>query len=215
DNNGISVGLAFLHDPEDQSEGADGDSDGTVDVADRDRDNDRVDNVFDQFPDDGSEWSDFDLDGIGDNADTDDDGDGIPDVDEPGLGLDPLNGGDAFNDTDGDGADNLTEYNAGSNPNDSSSTPPQVADLVIPDPELAQCVADTGAFYVAELTDLYCGYRGISDLAGISALTSLRVFHIDGFQSDLDFTEVAAITTLEDLSVSNSVFDDADFMVFQ
>ncbi|MBO6703016.1 MAG: hypothetical protein JJ921_11785, partial [Pseudomonadales bacterium] len=215
DNNGISVGLAFLHDPEDQSEGADGDTDGTVDVADRDRDNDGVDNVFDQFPDDASEDTDTDFDGIGNNADDDDDNDGIPDTDEISYSLDPLNGGDAFNDNDGDGADNLTEHNAGSDPNDAASTPPQVANLVFPDAELAQCVADTGAFYVAEVTDVYCGWRNLTDLSGVGGLTSLQFIEVQGFQNDLDFTELATVGSLERIQVGNSVFDDSDLQAFQ
>lgn len=215
DNNGLSIGLAFLHDPEDQNEGADIDTDGIIDVADRDRDGDGVDNPFDRFPDDGSEDTDSDFDGVGDNADLDDDNDGIPDLAEISYGLDPLDGSDAFNDNDADGVDNITEHNAGSDPNDDQSTPAQVADLVFPDTELGQCVIDSGAFYVSDLTDLYCGYRNITDLTGISGLTSLQLIQLDGFQSDLDFTELATVASLENLQVWNSVFDDTDLLKFQ
>lgn len=91
----IDINDAF---PEDATETADLDGDGTGDNSDTDVDGDGVDNSDDVFPRDAAESKDLDKDGIGDNADTDRDGDGVP------------NDFDAFpedktetNDLDGDG----------------------------------------------------------------------------------------------------------------
>jgi len=65
--------------PNNPSEWADFDADGTGDNADLDDDNDGVLDSEDVFPYNPSEWADFDKDGTGDNADLDDDNDGVLD----------------------------------------------------------------------------------------------------------------------------------------
>ena len=84
----------------------DRDRDGIPDVLDFDRDGDGVDNDKDAFPDNPAEWRDLDGDGIGDNADTDRDGDGIS---------------------------NDYEVQAGTNPDEKTSTPPDMDTDGIPD----------------------------------------------------------------------------------
>jgi len=71
-----------------------------------DRDGDGHPDVSDAFPDDPNEWSDLDKDGIGDNSDPDRDGDGIS---------------------------NEYETQAGTNPNDATSVPPDRDHDGIPD----------------------------------------------------------------------------------
>ena len=73
----IDINDAF---PEDATETADLDGDGTGDNSDTDVDGDGVENSDDVFPRDAAESKDLDKDGIGDNADTDRDGDGVPNV---------------------------------------------------------------------------------------------------------------------------------------
>ncbi len=85
---------------------ADLDKDGIPDSLDSDRDGDGVANEADAFPDNASESRDLDGDGIGDNADTDRDGDGIS---------------------------NDYETQAGTDPNDKTSTPPDLDKDGIPD----------------------------------------------------------------------------------
>ena len=103
---GQSYGLALAFDYSDTDLELDTDSDGIINVADRDDDNDGVRDVVDAFPLDASEQLDSDRDGVGDNADAlplnpnetlDTDGDGIgnnADTDDDGDGVNDEN--DAF-----------------------------------------------------------------------------------------------------------------------
>lgn len=93
----------------------DSDNDGMGNACDEDDDNDGIIDLNDALPLDADESVDTDHDGIGNNADTDDDGDGMPDIFETGIGLNPLDAGDADGDLDGDGATNIEEYLAGRN----------------------------------------------------------------------------------------------------
>jgi hypothetical protein len=97
---------------------ADLDSDGTGDACDTDIDGDGTLNTNDAFPNDPAETTDTDNDGIGNNADTDDDNDGLSDIDEAGLGTNPL-----LVDTDGDTYSDSEEVTAGTNPLDQNSYP--------------------------------------------------------------------------------------------
>lgn len=81
----------------------DTDSDGEPDAIDTDDDNDGTPDTSDAFPLDSTETTDSDGDGTGDNADTDDDNDGVPDTDEIAAGTDPLDSTSTPPDTDGDG----------------------------------------------------------------------------------------------------------------
>lgn len=65
---------------------------------------------------------DTDGDGIVDTIDEDDDNDGMSDDYELAYGLDPLNELDANTDADSDGYTNLQEYQAGTDPQDPSSS---------------------------------------------------------------------------------------------
>jgi hypothetical protein len=69
-----------------------------------DTDNDGIVDPVDAFPIDGNETIDTDLDGIGNNADLDDDGDGLSDLEEIGIGTNPL-----VIDTDGDGSNDFDD----------------------------------------------------------------------------------------------------------
>jgi len=89
DGDGISndheLELGFdPNDPASVPEDADGD--GLPDALDADRDGDGRDNDVDAFPDDPAEWRDLDGDGVGDNADPDRDGDGFDNTVEAELG---------------------------------------------------------------------------------------------------------------------------------
>lgn len=110
DGDGIQDGYDVF--PDEPSEWADADGDGTGDNADLNDDNDGYLDENDAFPTDPSEWidtdgdgvgdntdvfindplewSDSDNDGIGNNADLDDDNDGLLDVDDP-YPADPFN----------------------------------------------------------------------------------------------------------------------------
>jgi hypothetical protein len=73
------------------------------------------------------------LDGTGDACDDDDDGDGLPDIWELSYGLDPLddtldNGSDG--DPDGDGITNYEEYVSGTEPDNGTSTPLEVTEVI-------------------------------------------------------------------------------------
>jgi len=81
----------------------DTDSDGIPNAIDTDDDNDGTPDTSDAFPLDSTETTDNDGDGTGDNADTDDDNDGVPDADEIAAGTDPLDSTSTPPDTDGDG----------------------------------------------------------------------------------------------------------------
>ena len=81
----------------------DSDNDGIPDSQDADRDGDGHNNDADAFPDDASEWSDIDGDSIGDNADEDRDGDGINNDYETQAGTDPNDASSTPDDSDNDG----------------------------------------------------------------------------------------------------------------
>ena len=87
--------------PNDPSEHADADGDGTGDNADLDDDNDGTKDADDAFPFDSTEDTDTDGDGIGNNADADDDADGVLDVNDAF----PLDASETL-DTDGDSIGN-------------------------------------------------------------------------------------------------------------
>lgn len=90
--------------PNDQSSTPpDLDTDGLPDSLDDDRDGDGVNNDTDTFPNDAEEAVDTDGDGIGDNADTDRDGDGFENSIEEQVGTDPNDSSSVPPDLDGDG----------------------------------------------------------------------------------------------------------------
>ncbi|MFK7857759.1 MAG: OmpA family protein [Granulosicoccus sp.] len=74
----LSGGPTVVPDPE-----ADSDSDGVLDTADPDDDNDGTADENDTFPLDETESNDNDNDGIGDREDIDDDNDGTIDTEDP------------------------------------------------------------------------------------------------------------------------------------
>ena len=113
-------------------DGDDWDFDGLPDSCDPDDDNDGVYDPDDAFPFDENESLDTDQDGVGDNTDEDDDGDGVLDNDDM-FPLDAAEfedtdgdgvGNNADKDDDGDGARDEYEVNAGYDPLDPDSTPP-------------------------------------------------------------------------------------------
>ena len=80
-------GRPDIHDafPEDDTEWADHDGDGTGDNSDPDlidSDGDGTKDFYDAFPFDPEETADLDGDGVGDNADEDRDGDGYSNIDD-------------------------------------------------------------------------------------------------------------------------------------
>jgi hypothetical protein len=105
-----------------------------------DSDGDLVNNIDDAFALDDTESVDTDNDGTGNNADTDDDNDSLPDTYETANNLDPLDGSDAQQDADNDGSSNIAEFEAGTDPNNPSSTP------VIPEmPEIQETSGGGGS----------------------------------------------------------------------
>jgi len=106
----------------------DGDGDGIGDVCDGDIDNDGAPNATDNCPAMANAAQlDADLDGIGNVCDPDDDNDGVTDEQEIAAGMDPLNNLDALLDYDGDGFSNGEEARVGSDINDATETPQNVA----------------------------------------------------------------------------------------
>jgi hypothetical protein len=86
-----------------------------------------VPDCIDAFPSDPNEWLDTDGDEIGNNVDPDDDNDDLPDVWELYYGLDPLDatgGNGKHGDFDNDSWTNHQEFVGGTDPTNSSSTPP-------------------------------------------------------------------------------------------
>ncbi|MFC0046922.1 S8 family serine peptidase [Rheinheimera tilapiae] len=80
------------------------DSDGILNAADTDNDNDSVPDANDAMPYNPSETLDSDQDGLGNNADPDDDNDGTPDVSDA-FPLDPAETADTDKDGIGNNAD--------------------------------------------------------------------------------------------------------------
>lgn len=103
--------------PEDPTETADTDGDGTGNNSDTDDDGDGVADTDDAFPLVAGESVDTDGDGIGNNADTDDDNDGVLDADDA-FALDASEtvdtdgdgiGNNADTDDDGDGTEDVAD----------------------------------------------------------------------------------------------------------
>ena len=118
--------------PYNSLEWSDFDFDGIGDNSDLDDDNDGYNDTNDSFPYNSNEWFDLDLDGIGDNSDLDDDNDGVEDTIDlfpqdstESLDFDLDGVGDNSDlDDDNDEYADLDEISAGSNPLDSTDTPP-------------------------------------------------------------------------------------------
>ncbi len=87
----------------------DQDGDKIPDAEDDDIDGDGTLNGDDAFPFDADETVDTDDDGVGNNADPDDDGDGFPDEVEIQAGTDPLDPQSTPPDMDGDGVPDATD----------------------------------------------------------------------------------------------------------
>ena len=139
DGDGVTNDLDAF--PDDPTETSDLDGDGIGDNTDPDIDGDGVNNALDVFPLDPLESSDLDSDGIGDNSDPDIDGDGVLNA-QDAFPTDPTESsdldGDGIGDNsdpdrDGDGISNAYETQAGTDPNDASSTPPDLDGDGIPD----------------------------------------------------------------------------------
>ena len=95
--------------PNDPSDWADLDGDGTGNNADPDADGDGRANADDAFPHNADEWADLDGDGVGDNADPDRDGDGVNNDDDL-FPDDALDHADADGDGVGDNAQTLHPF---------------------------------------------------------------------------------------------------------
>ncbi len=93
------------------------------DTPSTDSDNDGINDSADNCPNNANaDQLDTDSDGSGNVCDSDDDNDGLPDTYELANNLNPLVN-DSAADADNDGATNLAEFLAGTDPNDSNSTP--------------------------------------------------------------------------------------------
>ena len=128
------------------------DGDALGDACDSDDDNDGVPDASDAFPLDPTEQSDNDQDGIGDNADTDDDNDDLPDSWESANGLNPFNASDRDSNADGDNYSNYQEYIGGSDPQDPSSIPQPVPQIMLFTGTLQQIPAEltSGPFSIGQ-----------------------------------------------------------------
>ena len=97
-----------------------------IDIA-LDSDQDGTPDSLDDFPFDYRGWRDDNGNGLLDPEEIpDSDGDGMPDGYETMFGFDLADASDALDDADSDSVDNVTEYRYGTDPLDSSSTPPTV-----------------------------------------------------------------------------------------
>ena len=72
-----------------------------------------------------------------------------------------------------------------------------ISDINFPDPLMAQCVADTGAIVVSQVTELGC-IGNISDVTGIAELTSLATFELaNSSVTSLDLSSNNALSMIQ------------------
>ncbi len=186
--------------PNDASEWADLDGDGTGDNADPDLDGDGRANADDAFLRDPDEWADLDGDGVGDNADPDRDGDGVE------------NGDDLFPD---DALDHADSDGDGVGDNAQALHPFRDAQLrAAVEQALGKAAgAPISATEMAGLAALQVDSADVSDLTGLELATGLRRLRLDldrlgnrGTYEDgvADLTPLAALQALETLWLSIS-----------
>ncbi|BDX08280.1 leucine-rich repeat domain-containing protein [Planctobacterium marinum] len=114
-------------------------------------------------------------------------------------------------DSDGDGVDDPLEIEGGSDPNDNSSTAVLVANLQMNDSALQQCIVNTEAVLVAEITELECREENITDISGIEHLTAL--LKLDLWSNSIaDISPLAAMLQLENLHLSHNPITDLSYL---
>lgn len=79
----------------------------------------------------------------------------------------------------------------------------KIADVVFADDNLKQCVVDTKALFVDELTSLSCGSRSITSVSGLEELTTLTTLLLSSNQ--LTAIDVTQNTKLTQLQLDNDV----------
>ncbi len=186
--------------PNDASDWADLDGDGTGDNADPDMDGDGRANADDAFAHDPDEWADLDGDGVGDNADPDRDGDGVE------------NGDDLFPD---DALDHADSDGDGVGDNAQALHPFRDAKLrAAVEQALGKAAgAPISATDMAGLAALEAFSTGISDLTGLELATGLTKLNLDSLRGGyrgtneggvVDLTPLADLQALETLSLAMS-----------
>ncbi len=186
--------------PNDASDWADLDGDGTGDNADPDMDGDGRANADDAFAHDPDEWADLDGDGVGDNADPDRDGDGVE------------NGDDLFPD---DALDHADSDGDGVGDNAQALHPFRDAKLrAAVEQALGKAAgAPISATDMAGLAALEAFSTGISDLTGLELATGLTKLNLDSLRGGYrgtfdggvaDLTPLADLQALETLSLAMS-----------
>lgn len=159
-------------------------------------------------------WFSSDLDGDGLNnrqemafdsniLETDTDGDGVSDFDEVYMhDTDPNNP-----DSDGDGVSDYLELVAETDPNDPSSVAMLIEDVSFTDSALQQCVNDTQEILVSEINYLTCKSKGITDISGLEAFTSLEELRLYDNQIE-DLTPISELLSIQILVLSANPIHD-------
>ena len=78
----------------------------------------------------------------------------------------------------------------------------KIADVVFADDNLKQCVVDTKALFVDELTSLSCGSRSITSVSGLEELTALTTLVL--YNNQLTAVDLTQNTELTQLQLANN-----------
>ena len=185
-----------------------------------DRDNDGISDFYEDWYGDLDPGQDFDNDGVlaseeylnmSSPHDSDSDKDGLSDAEDDNsqmpLGLTI----DSNVDSDNDGWSDVAEKLLGTDHTDSSSYPRLISEMNFSDPQLANCVANSGGGieYAQELTSLYCYNLDVENLDDLQYFTSLTNLTLAGGNLG-DISVLQNFLKLEHLSLWDATFENLE-----